>query len=481
MLSDLAVHQGSAARRRRCFALLRSLATGILAALLLAQGSPAQAVSDQQIGWCNGGDNATPELSVGGCTAMIQSGEYSGEELAIVFNNRGIAYFKNGQFERAIQDYDQAIRLSPNFFNALSGRCWNRAIVGSDLAGAIADCNRALTLNPTITYTRGSRGFAYLKMSNYGAAIVDFDAALKAHPENAASLYGRGLAKRAKGDAAGASADMLAAERLDPTIAQKFVAWGVNPEAALQTTAFPGEPAGPATTARSEDHLHAAGPPDAAIPSAVSALPVHLSATPPAATDSATQPSATRGSGSPLPTEGATPVTRQTPVSSPLDPPSTAEGAPAAATPSTVSAALENARVKPPARAPAAPLASPGPSAIDAPIEQATTRPAPTEQTAALPLPAEAIAALVKRGNDLLSTGDVVAARSAYERAAASGSRTAATGVAKTYDPVFLAQSGVRGLRGNPQQAALWYSKAAAAGDHEAQQRLKRLRAQFPQ
>jgi TPR repeat protein len=75
----------------------------------------------------------------------------------------------------------------------------------------------------------------------------------------------------------------------------------------------------------------------------------------------------------------------------------------------------------------------------------------------------------------------MVAARLTYERAAADGNGAAATGVAKTYDPVFLAQSGVRGLRGDPERAALWYGKAVAAGDREAQQRLGRLRAQFPQ
>jgi TPR repeat protein len=107
--------------------------------------------------------------------------------------------------------------------------------------------------------------------------------------------------------------------------------------------------------------------------------------------------------------------------------------------------------------------------------------PAPVEETASIPLPAEETAALIRRGDQLLGTGDIVAARSAYERAAAGGNRTAATGVAKTYDPIFLAQSGVRGLRGDPARAALWYAKAAAAGDRTAQQRLRQLRAQYPQ
>ncbi len=106
---------------------------------------------------------------------------------------------------------------------------------------------------------------------------------------------------------------------------------------------------------------------------------------------------------------------------------------------------------------------------------------APAEDAASPPLPAAEAEALIRRGDELLGTGDIAAARSAYERAAAGGNRLAALGVAKTYDPIFLAQTGVRGLRGDPARAALWYGKAAAAGDRDAQQRLRRLRAQYPQ
>src|SRR5207302_4641634 len=104
-----------------------------------------------------------------------------------------------------------------------------------------------------------------------------------------------------------------------------------------------------------------------------------------------------------------------------------------------------------------------------------------SDETGPAALSAKATEALIRRGDELLSIGDMVAARLTYERAAAGGSGAAATGVAKTYDPLFLAQSGVRGLRGDPERAALWYGKAAGAGDREAQQRLGRLRAQFPQ
>ncbi|MGH7126308.1 MAG: hypothetical protein ACREFI_18175 [Stellaceae bacterium] len=124
----------------------------------------------------------------------------------------------------------------------------------------------------------------------------------------------------------------------------------------------------------------------------------------------------------------------------------------------------------PPASAPVAP---------DVVTDSAAS--APVEETASVALPPEEVAALIRRGDELLGTGDIVAARSAYERAAAGGNRAAATGVAKTYDPIFLAQNGVRGLRPDPARAAVWYAKAAAAGDRTAQQRLQQLRAQYPQ
>ena len=131
----------------------------------------------------------------------------------------------------------------------------------------------------------------------------------------------------------------------------------------------------------------------------------------------------------------------------------------------------------PPAAEPVAPEASTPTASEAAPVPT----PPLAEETAALPLPAETTEALIRRGDQLLGVGDIVAARSAYERAAEDGNRVAAMGVAKTYDPIFLAQIGVRGLRGDPARAALWYRLAAAAGDREAQQRLTRLRAQYPQ
>jgi hypothetical protein len=112
--------------------------------------------------------------------------------------------------------------------------------------------------------------------------------------------------------------------------------------------------------------------------------------------------------------------------------------------------------------------------------------PAPSEPTqaaaaAAAALPADEIEALTRRGDALLVTGDIIAARLAYERAAHAGSAAAATGVGKTFDPLFLAAAGVRGIQGNPFEAAAWYRLGSSAGDLEAEARLEALRRQFPE
>src|SRR6476469_1618002 len=91
-----------------------SVATAVVTAIGIGT-APAIAQTSQQLEWCNGKEGPSLDQQVTGCTALIKSGKYSGHNLAIVFNNRGTAYDKKGDFDRAIVDYDQAIRLDPNY------------------------------------------------------------------------------------------------------------------------------------------------------------------------------------------------------------------------------------------------------------------------------------------------------------------------------------------------------------------------------
>ena len=57
-----------------------------------------------------------------------------------------------------------------------------------------------------------------LRMGKYDEAIADYDASLQIDSSKVASLYGRGMAKRRKGDYAGGNIDIAAAKAVKPSI-----------------------------------------------------------------------------------------------------------------------------------------------------------------------------------------------------------------------------------------------------------------------
>jgi TPR repeat protein len=75
----------------------------------------------------------------------------------------------------------------------------------------------------------------------------------------------------------------------------------------------------------------------------------------------------------------------------------------------------------------------------------------------------------------MLKLGDVSAARMLFARAAEAGIGMAALKLANTYDPVFLTEHNLRGIKPDLVQAETWYRKAVELGETQAQQRLKSL------
>jgi len=132
------------------------------------------------------------------------------------------------------------------------------------------------------------------------------------------------------------------------------------------------------------------------------------------------------------------------------------------------------ASVKPPAaEAPVkaqarAPVNSEAPAKVQAPPE---SNPVP----AAPRLSPDVMQALMKRGDSMLATGDIIAARLLYQRAAEAGNAQAATATGKTLDPNFLNRAGATGISADPTLASGWYRRAIALGDHSAEEWLKRL------
>jgi len=153
--------------------------------------------------------------------------------LARAWSERGQALFAAHQDDRAISDLTQALALRPDNVIDLNNRCVMRATVGRDLAGALADCDRAVALAPRSADVLNSRGFAHLRMKAYRAAAADYHAALAlAQPSDAikaSSLYGRGLARLALGQTEAGRADIAAAIALAPAVGRPYAAAGLTP------------------------------------------------------------------------------------------------------------------------------------------------------------------------------------------------------------------------------------------------------------
>jgi tetratricopeptide (TPR) repeat protein len=94
---------------------MRALFIAIGLALASCGGALADTVSD-----CV--QDKDQDLRIRGCTAAIQSDKWRGEDLAWAYNNRGNAYKDKGEVDRAIADYDQALRLDPKYVKAYINR-----------------------------------------------------------------------------------------------------------------------------------------------------------------------------------------------------------------------------------------------------------------------------------------------------------------------------------------------------------------------
>src|SRR5215467_3139467 len=89
---------------------LCSILTGVSLA-----GASALAQTPQERGWCESEDAVTVDQRIDGCSAVIRTARDKGDKLAEAFNNRGVGYRLKGDYDRAIADYNQAIKLHAKF------------------------------------------------------------------------------------------------------------------------------------------------------------------------------------------------------------------------------------------------------------------------------------------------------------------------------------------------------------------------------
>jgi tetratricopeptide (TPR) repeat protein len=202
---------------------------------------------------------------------------------AVAYHNRGLAYANRGDLDRAVADWEAALKIEPdNAFvrNSIQRACEQRRDIlidaflekNPDLVDlsaeewpeeaikllqdilneysifpkieddaksflnrgnanafkrnfdqAIADYSAALRIDPSLTVAYGNRGNVYADKGDYGQAIADFNAVLRLNPNDAQAYYNRGTTYSDKGDYELAIKDFTTALRINPNSASAYL------------------------------------------------------------------------------------------------------------------------------------------------------------------------------------------------------------------------------------------------------------------
>jgi tetratricopeptide (TPR) repeat protein len=157
--------------------------------ILATSGTMAEEWNVPAPGAC---DSLEPGRRIGPCTALIDAPDTAPQVRAKAFFLRGLAWWELNQRERAVGDYDEAIRIAPRYGSALNNRAdaWLR--LGKPAEG-VRDIDQALEVdpqNPTYNATRGQIGQS---IGDPPGAMRDHDAAMASGGMVFVKLYQCGL------------------------------------------------------------------------------------------------------------------------------------------------------------------------------------------------------------------------------------------------------------------------------------------------
>ena len=141
--------------------------------------------------------------------------------LAYAYYNRGLVNTQKNSYDNAIDDYDESIKLNPDFADAYYHRGWAYG-EKRDYDSAIASHSKAIELRPDYAYAYYHRGWAYGEKRDYDSAIANHTKAIELSPDYAYAYYSRGWNYSQKNDYDSAIADFTKAIQFKPDYADAY-------------------------------------------------------------------------------------------------------------------------------------------------------------------------------------------------------------------------------------------------------------------
>ena len=126
-------------------------------------------------------------------TRALDSGQIANGDLGAAHFDRGLAWADSGEYDKAIADYNDAIRFNPHLVDAYHSRgvAW---VKKGEYDKAIADFNLAIRYNAQDAESLDGRGVAWLNKGEYDKAVADFNEAIRLNAHDTVAYFHRGLA-----------------------------------------------------------------------------------------------------------------------------------------------------------------------------------------------------------------------------------------------------------------------------------------------
>lgn len=155
-----------------------------------------------------------PDATIEGCTRIIDDAKQKPKARGVAYFNRGNAHLQKGDQDKAIADFDEAIKLDPKNPSIYNNR-GNAKNEKGDAAGAAADFDAAIKHNARYASAYFNRANVLAAKGENARALKDYDTAIKYNRRNVNAYIARGALLLASGSTAKARADMKAAAALD--------------------------------------------------------------------------------------------------------------------------------------------------------------------------------------------------------------------------------------------------------------------------
>jgi len=112
--------------------------------------------------------------------------------LAHAYNDRGHTYNLLKEFDKAIPDLIESIKLNPDLAEAYNDLGW--AYNGKkDWQKALPECTKAIELNNEMALAYNNRGWAYHELNDFNKALIDLDKAIELMPGLSVAYLNRAI------------------------------------------------------------------------------------------------------------------------------------------------------------------------------------------------------------------------------------------------------------------------------------------------